>query len=356
MTPSKIVTALSKPLSKKGARRNALNSALTGALAAALLATPVLAEATTLRIAHVWPGGSLIDRELFQAWAESVEEASEGRLQVQIFPGATLTGADNAYQGVVNGIADIGATAQGYNAGRFPLTQVVELPGVSASSRQGSCILQSLYEQGHFDEEYSDTRPLFMFTTGPGYLHTKERLIETPADLEGLRLRRPTPVVGDMFTRLGAQAVGMPAPEVFTSMQRGVVDGLSFNWEGMKTFRLNELASYHTEVPLYDLSLFATMNQRTYDSLPEELQQVIDDHSGLEWSLRAAEVYDELIRQGRQDAEEAGHEFLVIEDALEHPDWGPVLNETIERYLDEVGEEGREIYEAALALQDECRV
>ncbi|MFW3615803.1 TRAP transporter substrate-binding protein [Billgrantia antri] len=338
MTPSKTVNRI----------------ALSSALAAALLATPALAEATTLRIAHVWPGGSLIDRELFQAWAESVEAASDGRLKVEVYPSQTLAKSDKTYESVVTGVADIGASAQGYNAGRFPLTQVAELPGVSASSRQGSCILQSLQEQGHFEEEYADTRPLFLFTTGPGYLHTRERLIETPADLEGLRLRRPTPVVGDMFTRLGAQAVGMPAPDVFTAMQRGVVDGLSFNWEGMKTFRLNELASYHTEVPLYDLSLFATMSQRTYDRLPEDLQQVIDDHSGMEWSLRAAAVYDELIRQGREDAEEAGHEFLVIEDALDHPDWGPVLQETIDRYLEEAGGEADEIYEAAMALREEC--
>ncbi|WP_104204378.1 TRAP transporter substrate-binding protein [Billgrantia saliphila] len=338
MTPSKIVNRI----------------ALSSALAAALLATPTLAEATTLRIAHVWPGGSLIDRELFQAWAESVEAASDGRLEVEVYPSQTLAKSDKTYESAVNGVADIGASAQGYNAGRFPLTQVVELPGVSASSRQGSCILQSLYEEGHFETEYSDSRPLFMFTTGPGYLHTRERLIETPQDLEGLRLRRPTPVVGDMFTRLGAQAVGMPAPEVFTAMQRGVVDGLSFNWEGMKTFRLNELASYHTEVPLYDLSLFATMSQRTYDGLPEDLQQVIDDHSGMEWSLRAAAVYDELIRQGRQDAEAAGHEFLVIENALDHPDWAPVLQETIDRYLEETGSQAGEIYESAMALQNDC--
>lgn len=342
MTPSKIV-----PPAK-------LNGALASALAAVLVATPSLAEATTLRIAHVWPGGSLIDRELFQAWAKSVEEASDGRLQVEVYPSQTLAKSDKTYESAANGVADIGASAQGYTAGRFPLTQVVELPGVSASSRQGSCILQSLYDEGHFEEEYADTRPLFMFTTGPGYLHTKERLIETPQDLAGLRLRRPTPVVGDMFERLDAQAVGMPAPDVFTAMQRGVVDGLSFNWEGMKTFRLNELASYHTEVPLYDLSLFATMNQRTYDGLPEDLQRVIDEHSGLEWSLRAAEVYDELIRQGRQDAEEAGHEFLVIEDALDHSDWGPVLQQTIDGYLEEVGGEAGGIYEAAMALKETC--
>ncbi|SHL21651.1 TRAP transporter substrate-binding protein [Halomonas caseinilytica] len=332
-----------------------LNPIVTGlAVASALTTQAALAETTTLRVAHVWPGGSMIDKELFQAWATSVEEASQGRLEVEVYPGQTLTKSDKTYESIANGIADIGASAQGYTAGRFPLTQVIELPGVSASSRQGSCILQSLYDAGHLNAEYADTHPLFMFTTGPGYLHTKTQPIETPEDLDGLRLRRPTPLVGDMFERLGAQAVGMPAPDVFTAMQRGVVDGLSFNWEGMKTFRLNELANHHTEVPLYDLSLFATMSQRTYDALPDDLQQVIDDHSGLEWSLRAAEVYDELIRQGRQEAEAAGDDFVVIDNALEHPDWGPVLQETTDRYLEEIGDEASTVYDEAMSLQDKC--
>ncbi|MDR5905326.1 TRAP transporter substrate-binding protein [Franzmannia qiaohouensis] len=333
------------------ARRIPLAASLT--LAAGLAALPALAEATTLRIAHVWPGGSMVDRELFGAWAESVEEASEGRLSVEIYPGQTLASADNTYQGAVSGIADIGATAQGYSAGRFPLTQVIELPGVSLSSRQGSCILQSLYDDGHLDDEYDDSHVLFMFTTGPGYLHTSDRLIETPSDLEGLRMRRPTAVVGDMFSRLGAQAIGMPAPDVFTSMQRGAIDGLSFNWEGMKTFRLNEQAHYHTEVPLYDLALTATMNRDTYESLPDDLRQIIDEHSGMQWSLRAAAVYDELIRQGREEAQEAGHEFLVIDDAMNDDAWGPVLQETIDRYLADTGGDAESLYEESLRLQQE---
>ncbi|MBZ9557772.1 MULTISPECIES: TRAP transporter substrate-binding protein [Modicisalibacter] len=322
------------------------------------LLTPVAEAATTLRIAHVWPGGSLIDKALFQAWAESVEEASDGRLDVQVFPGQTLAKSDRTYQSTVNGVTDIGSTAQGYTPGRFPLTQIVELPGVSHSSRQGSCILQSLYDQGAFEGEYDDTHVLFLFTTGPGYLHTKDQLIEKPQDLAGLRIRRPTPVVGDMLTRLGAQAVGMPAPDVYTSMQRGVIDGLSFNWEGMKTFRLNDLASYHTEVPLYDLSLVATMSRSSYDALPDDLKQVIDAHSGMAWSMKAAAVYDRLIAEGRQDAVDAGHHFLTIDDPLQNADWGPVLQDTIDRYLQDVGSESdsvESIYEEAKRLgQESC--
>lgn len=335
-------------------------TAVATALALTFIATPALSEAaTTLRVAHVWPGGSMIDTDIFKAWAESVEEASAGELRVEVYPGQTLAKSDQTYQSAVSGVADVGSTAQGYTSGRFPLTQIVELPGVSDSSKQGSCILQSLYEQGDLGAEYDDSHVLFMFTTGPGYLHTRERLIENPEDLAGMRIRRPTSTVGDMLTRLNAQSVGMPAPDVFTSMQRGVIDGLSFNWEGMKTFRLNELAKYHTEIQLYDLSLIATMNKDTYEGLSDELRQVIDNHSGMEWSLKAAAVYDELISQGRQHAVESDHEFLVIDSPLEHESWGPVLRETIDTYLAEIGDastDPRGIYQEAMRLKEECEV
>lgn len=323
-----------------------------------LAVMPGLAQAETLRLAHVWPGGSKIDKEIFQAWADSVEEASNGRLEVQVFPGQTLAESDATYDAVVNGIADIGATAQGYNSGRFPLTQVVEVPGVSNSSRQGSCVLQKLYQQGNLDQEYSDTHVLFMFTTGPGYLHAKDKLLAKPSDLEGMRLRRPTSLVGDMMAALGAEPVGMPAPDIYTALQRGVMDGLSINWEGAKTFRVNELVNYHTEVPLYDLSLIATMNKDTYQSLPPDLQEVIDNHSGMEWSMKAASVYDELIKEGRQEAVAAGHTIITVENPLEDEDWGPVLKDTVNRYINDLQEKGlpgAQTYDTVMTLKESCK-
>ncbi|MCK2046227.1 TRAP transporter substrate-binding protein [Chromohalobacter moromii] len=322
-----------------------------------LAVLPSLAQAETLRLAHVWPGGSKIDTEIFQAWADSVEEASDGRLEVQVFPGQTLAKSDATYEAVVDGIADIGATAQGYTSGRFPLTQVVEVPGVSNSSRQGSCVLQKLYDQGDLDQEYSDSHVLFMFTTGPGYLHAKEKLLEKPSDLEGMRLRRPTSLVGDMMEDLGAQPVGMPAPDIYTSLQRGVMDGLSINWEGAKTFRVNELVNYHTEVPLYDLALIATMNKDDYENLPDDLKKVVDEHSGMEWSMKAASVYDELIKEGRQEALDAGDEIITIDNPLQDDDWGPVLKDTVNRYVNDLQEEGlpgAQTYDNVMTLKESC--
>lgn len=313
--------------------------------------------ATTLRMAHFWPGASGINQEVFEAWASTLEEESDGELRVEMFPSGTLAKPDSLYEAVANGIADIGATAQGYTAGRFPLSQIVELPGVATTATQGACVLQTLYDEGHLDEEYADTRPLFFFTTGPGGIHTIDTDVQTPSDLEGLRIRRPTAVAGDMLENMGASPVGMPAPDIYTAMQRGVIDGLSFPWEGLKGFRINELVEYHTEVPFYTLIFVATMNQRTYDSLNPEQQAVIDANSGRKWAENAGEVFDRLDVEGKQEAKNAGHTIREIENPLEHPDWQKPLQDGIDSYLtrlEERGLPGREVYEAALAASESC--
>lgn len=337
-----------------------MNRVLTRCLLAASIASITVASAqaaTTLRMAHFWPGASGINQEIFEAWANTIEEESGGELRVEMFPSGTLAKPDAIYEAVGNGIADIGATAQGYTAGRFPLSQIVELPGVATNATQGACVLQTLYDEGHLDDEYADTRPLFMFTTGPGGIHTIDTDVQVPSDLEGLRIRRPTAVAGEMLEAMGANPVGMPAPEIYTAMQRGVVDGLSFPWEGLKGFRINELVNYHTEVPFYTLIFVATMSQNSYDRLSPEQQAVIDANSGMKWAENAGAVFDRLDVEGKQEARDAGHTIREIENPLENPDWQAPLQEGIESYLTQVEERGlpaREVYEAALAASESC--
>ncbi|WP_106475764.1 TRAP transporter substrate-binding protein [Phytohalomonas tamaricis] len=331
------------------------------ASAVALMGFSVTAEAaTTLRVAHFWPSGSAINQQIVERWADTVAKESNGELKVQIFPSETLSKADQSYQATVNGVADITVTAQGYTAGRFPLSQVVELPGISKSSTQGSCITQTLYDQGGaMADEYRDSHVLFMFTTGPGFIHTRDKAVEKPSDLAGLRIRRPTVVVGEMLSALGAQSVGMPAPEAYTSMQRGVIDGTTLPWEGMKTFRLNELADYHTEMPLYTLIFVATMNERAYQRLPDNLKKVIDDNSGMKWALKAGEVFDSVDLAGRKEAQAKGEDdhILTIADPLNDPAWGPPLKQATDKYLNDLEKKrlpAREVYQQAQAAREKC--
>lgn len=340
--------------------RRMVASVLGGiALAAALGATAAPAAEVTLRFAHFWPAVSGPHKDLFQAWADSVEAASDGRIAVQLYPSQTLAKAPAQYEAVKSRIADVTATVQGYTANRFPLTQVVELPGLVRNAAQGSCILQSLYDEGLIADEYADTRPLFLFTHGPGVLHTADTPVRVPDDLAGLRLRRPTAVVATLLEEAGAHPVGMPAPESYPALQRGVIDGVALPWEAMQSFRLNELAHQHTEVGgLYTLSFVVTMNRDVYDGLPADLKAILDGQSGMAWARKAATVFDAMDAEGRAAAEAApGHTIHVVADGADHPAWKPVLDRATEAYLADLEVRGlpaRAVFARARELARTC--
>lgn len=339
-------------------QRSVLKTLAASVLAAATFGAAQAAN-VTLRYAHFWPSNSKVHTEVFEAWAQSVEKASDGRIKVQLFPAQTLAKADGSYQAMVNGVADIVSVVQGYTSGRFPLSQIAELPDIGLSSLQTGCVLQSLYNQGLLDREYQDSKVLYMFSTGPGTLHTRDTPIAKPDDLKGLRFRNPSVVAGEVLQKAGARNVTMPAPEAYESMQRGVIAGTAFPWEAIQVFRLVELTGHHLDIPVYSTAFVTAMNKRSYDRLPDDLKKVIDDHSGPEWQRKAAAVFDALDVSGRQTAIDKGQEIIVVEEPMNDPEWGPLLKSVIDDYVADLKSKnlpGDEVYAAALKAKAECPV
>ena len=339
--------------------RKPLFKAAIALTAAMMIQAPAQAAEYTLRFAHFWPAVAGLNKHIYQVWADKVEKESGGRIEVEIYPSSTLAKPPAQYDAVKNRIADITATVPGYSANRFPLSQLVELPGIAENATSGSCIIQGLYDEGLINQEFKDTKPLFLWTHGLGQVHTREAVIKVPADLEGLRIRRPTAVVAKILEGLGAQPVGMPAPSAYQSVQRGVIDGVALAWDAMLTFRLNELTPKHTEVGgLYTLAFVVTMNKDVYNDMPADLQKVIDNNSGAEWSNMAAEVYEEGDAKARAQAVELGHEIYTVEGGVSNPDWKPVLDQASEGYLAELEAKGlpaRKVYARAQELSKTCK-
>ena len=316
-------------------------------------------DVTILRFSHFWPATSSINQEVFVPWAEKIEKDSNGRLKVELYPSATLSKPDVTYESAVKGTVDIGSQAHGYTNGRFPLTQIAELPGLSSSATQMGCILQTLYENGTIASEYEDSHILFMYGAGPGSLHTTNKLIKVPADMEGMRIRRPSAVAGDIIESMGASPVGLPANDIYTSLQRGVVDGLSFPWEAIATFKIDEVAHYHTNIPFYSSGLMVTMNQDTYDALPDDLKKVVDDNSGMQMAQKVGEVFDKHDKSVLQAAIDSGDEVIEIPDPLNDPNWKGPLEKGTEKYLGDVSSLGLDasgVYEKAKAASAACKV
>lgn len=102
-----------------------------------------------------------------------------------------MAGYDNA----VHRVAEVTWTVQGYTANRFPLSQIMELPGIFDNAEQGSCAFQKLYDSGALADEYKETHVLFVHVHGPGHIHTKDKAVTRLADMKGLKIRQPTPVI-----------------------------------------------------------------------------------------------------------------------------------------------------------------
>ncbi|WP_118137850.1 TRAP transporter substrate-binding protein [Oceanicella sp. SM1341] len=333
-----------------------MRNVLMGALALGVVsATAAQAADVNLRYAHFMGAESWQQQKIFKDWADAVAAESDGAIGVTVYPAQTLGKAPAGYDNAKNGIADIAWTVQGYTANRFPLSQIVELPGLFETGAVGSCAFQKLYDSGALDAEYEDTHVLFVHTHSPGHLHTNGVEVKTLDDLKGLKIRRPTTVVGNLLTELGAEPVGMPAPATYEAMQRGTIDGYMLPWESVKSFRVFEVTEHHTEFGFYALAFVSTMNKAKYESLSPEEKKVIDDNSGMKWSVIAGAGYDEADKEGLELAKETGT-FTTIEGA-EREKWQQAAQRATDAYIAELegqGLPGQATYDAVKGYVTEC--
>ena len=333
-----------------------LATAALAALGLALTAPAAAAAEVDMNFAHFMPAGTWQNQELFTGWKQAVEAQSGGRINVTIFPAQTLGKAPAGYDNAKNGVADIAWTVQGYTAGRFPLSHIVELPGLFKTAEVGSCAFQKLYDSGALDQEYAETHVLFVHTHGQGHLHTKGKAVTTLDDLKGLKIRRPTAVIGKLLEELGAEPVGMPAPRIYESMQRGTIDGYMLPYEAVKGFRVYEVSDNHTEFGFYSLAFVLTMNKAKYENLPADLKQVIDDNTGMAWAIRAGQGFDKGDVVGLEATTGTGAFHKIADSEL--AEWQAAADRTTKGYLAELdakGLPGAATYEKVQGYVAECR-
>jgi TRAP-type C4-dicarboxylate transport system substrate-binding protein len=221
-----------------------------------------------------------------QPWIKRVEEATKGRVQIQVYPSQTLAKGPDSWNAVKSGVADIAWCFHGYWADMTPLSDVITLPFLPVpSAEKGSEVLWKLYEKiPAIQQEYKDVKVLMLWTSTPYFLATAKKQVRTLEDLKGLKIR----VVGgpptDQMRALGAVPTAVPMPDNYMALDKGVIDGMGAPWEAVEGFRLYEVLKYYTMVPLSAVYFSMSMNKQKWDSLPKDVQQQIMSVSGLEGS------------------------------------------------------------------------
>jgi TRAP-type C4-dicarboxylate transport system substrate-binding protein len=209
-----------------------------------------------------------------ERWKKEVEKRTGGKVAVDTFPGGTLLDAKNMMDGVIAGQADIGCLCMAYQPGRFIVTNATALPVGFPNATVASLTLLDLYNK-YKPKEFADVKVLTMFTCAPANIISKKP-VKNLNDLRGLELRA-SGGAGQFLNALGATPVGMPQPEVPEALQKGVVQGQFSSLEILMDFKYAELCRYVMIVngPVYPFAV--VMNQAKWNSLPKEVQKVMDD-------------------------------------------------------------------------------
>lgn len=332
--------------------------AATGAaIAAPAIAKPAFAQAqVTLKLHHFLPPVANGHAKMLAPWAKMVEADSGGKIKIDIFPSMQLGGTPpQLYDQARDGVADIVWTLPGSTAGRFPSTEVFELPFVGARRGIVNARASQEFANANLAKETSDIKLLSYWSHDHGLIHANKE-VKTMDDLKGLKLRAPTRLAGEALKALGATAIPMPIPQVPESLANRVIDGAVVPWEVVPAIKLHELVKFHTEIPgsptLYTASFFLAMNKAKYDGLPPDLKAAIDKNSGMKFAELAGNMWDDAGALILDMVKKRGNTITTI-STDEKAKWVKATEPVIEAWVKQAkdkGLDGGKLLEQARAL------
>lgn len=319
-----------------------LGGAAIAALSTAFTVTPALAQEVTLKLHQFLPAQANVPKLVLDVWADKVEADSKGRIKVERYPSMQLGGKPpELMDQAIDGVADVVWTVVGYTPGRFPSTEVFELPFMMTDARATSRAYWQMFEKHMKDTEFKDVHILGAWVHGPGLFHTKNP-VHVPGDLEGMKIRGGSRPVNSLLTHLGATPVGMPVPAVSEGLSKGVIDGTTIPWEVTAALKVPELVGNHTEfsgAALYTITFVLAMNKDKYESLPDDLKAVIDANSGEEFSVFAGGTQADADIPARQKAVDRGNNIITL-DAAQTEEWRKMAQPVYDEWIADVKTKG----------------
>lgn len=279
-----------------------------------------------------------IQSKLAESWSREVEKRTNGRVKVEYYAGQTLTKARQCYDGVVNGLSDIGFSVLAYTRGRFPVMAAVDLPLGYTSGKAATAVANAVYNKFK-PKELLDTKVMYLHAHGPGLLHTKGKAVRKMEDLRGLKIRaHGTSAL--VVKALGGTPVPKPMPETYQMLQKGVVDGAVYPFEANKGWKLGEVTDYVTAAfsAAYTTTFFVVMNKDKWNSLPGDIQKTIEEINR-EWAVKHGEAWDSSDMAGIRFFLNQGNEILGV-DAKEAARWKKAVAPIIDDYVKKMNKKG----------------
>ena len=250
----------------------------------------------------------------YEEWAKALSKETNGRVKITFHYAQTLLTAAETYEGVVNGVADMGQIVPAYTPGLFPMLELFDLPVDYNNCEVISKVLWQCIEEFK-PEEYSAVKVLSAYAIGPGAIATK-KAVHNLEDLKGLQIRAAG-LASNYIPALGAAPVSVAMPESYDALSRGTCDGVLNAWDAFITWKLVEVADCFTMTSfMYTSPFINIMNLEKWNSLPADIQaafeKVSEDFIGFHATAEAKNAITSI-----QAIIDSGKEIIVLSDEEE---------------------------------------
>jgi TRAP-type C4-dicarboxylate transport system substrate-binding protein len=314
---------------------------LVAALTSVAIAGSALAQEPefTFKLHHLLGPKAPAQTQMLEPWVQSIEEDSGGRIEIEIYPSMSLGGAPpQLFRQAVDGVVDIVWTVNGYTPGLFPRSEVFELPTIFTNDTiAANLAMRELFDE-HLAAEYADVHVLFNHVHAGQAIHMASKLVRSPADMAGLKIRVPGPTGNAIVEALGATPVTMPVPDLVQALATGAVDGALIPWEIAPALKLQDQTQYQIEGPdmkrLGTTTFQVSMNKARWDSLPDDIKAIFNENSGEEWLRQVGQVWRDSDNNAIKVIVDSGNEHVVLTEE-EWAKFDEAMASVVERWIAE---------------------
>lgn len=270
---------------------------------------------------------------LNQYFCDEIEKRTNGRVKITLYPGGSLTSAPKCYAGVEKGISDIGMSCPLYVGGRFPVSEIFELPSDITSGWVTAKVYMDLFKKFEL-KEYDDVHVLYLHGPGRNVLSTRTVPIRKLQDMQGLVLRA-SGGAAKVIDAWGATPRAMAMGEAYEALSKGVVEGQFAVPETLKGWKHGDVVKYVTVPPLSTSSCqFVTMNKRKWDSLPADIQKIFNEVSASfpEYHGHVWNYYDQA---GMEYFKSLPDREVIVVSSDQKSEWEKAVAPVAENYIKE---------------------
>ena len=271
-------------------------------------------------------------------FCDEVKKRTNGQVEITYYPGGTLLNPVKMYDGVLTGITDLGFSHIQYTRGRFPVMEVFDLPLGFPSGWVDTRVATDFFNK-YTPKEWDDVHVLYVSPSGPIILQTVSKPVKTLEDVKGIKIRA-VGQMADIIQALGGVPVPLQMPDVYDSLLRGVIEGVTVDLSTLKYWKFAEVTKYVAADWQIGtaITFYWVISKKKWDTLSPDIQKVFTEVASEARDKQAA-LWDSMDIEGRDLFTSKGGQMINLSDA-EAERWKKAVEPVIGSYKKQMAPKG----------------